>query len=685
MTSGQGVLLMKWRALRRLVMWVVQLGLPVIVLAGCAIETPTPLIPTFTPAATLVLPLATPSRQVISSLPATLSPTPAQIEPSATEIPGQRPVSGWTFFSNPDFVNGVAVEHNRVWAATGGGVTVWNMLTGQKQVYTTSDGLVEIQANDVVYCPLPEERLVVAHEAGVLSVYSVSRKKWDQIPITFTDGSSLAGVQTLACDLSGERLVAGARNGLGILDLKTRAWKRMDQVDGLALEDIRSLEVRGQTMWLAAGKVGGYLILGKTAFALNRESGLPSGDLNDVALAPDGNVWMGYPTGLVRYKDRVWTPYGSTSPNGIPFRSVDQVEISPDGEIWIASANEGVCPFDAVKLQCPIIYPDPPNFPYTDLITDALGTFVGTDGDGIRALVDEQVRRMAFETGQLSSNQVYDFAEDGEGRLWVATARGVDIFDPAQPELPWEHISSRPNQLAAPTVKGLQAAKDGMWFYYQNQPQASFFDGHDWRQMDSFRGITGEVQDTAVDQRGYVWFATDQGINIWDGISMRGFDSSSIDLPTNRFQALLALDGDMWAGTDRGLLRYHKFAWETVLPGASVQAIASDGAGGLLIGTDSGLIRFREDQGYIWIINLGEEAYLTPNITEISLDKQGNIWVGSAGDGLFLFDGHAWQHFTTANGLPANTIQSIYVDRLGGVWIAAAGGGGGGAVVRYMP
>jgi hypothetical protein len=471
----------------------------------------------------------------------------------------------------------------------------------------------------------------------------------------------------------------------------------MDQKDGLNLSDVRAVAVRGRNYWLAAGRMGGYLIMGSTAFNLNRESGLPPGDMLDVTLAGEGYTWFGYPTSLVRYKDRVWTPYTSNGRNGIPFLKVDQVEAGVDGKIWIASANEGACPFDPLLMQCNTIYPDTPGYPITDLTSGEWGTYVGTDGDGVRVLGGDKVDRLVFEAGQLASNEVFDLAEDAEGRLWLATGRGVNILNPADTSEPWKQMApaaertgpAAVGQLLAGGVAGLQPVPNGMWFTYHNRRAASFFDGQTWSHLDEFSGLTGQVLDTAVDQRGYIWFATDQGLNIWDGLTMRSFDSSATGLPTNRFQALLAQNGTMWVGTDRGLLRYNRFTWELVLPGVSVQAISRDERsglnGGLLLGTNLGLIRYRDEQAFTWIINLGEEAFLSPNITEVALDQQGNIWAGSAGDGLFFYDGKAWQHFSTANGLPANTIQSIHVDRLGGVWISALTGAGGGALVRYMP
>jgi ligand-binding sensor domain-containing protein len=655
-------------------------------LSGCVTQTPGGLTSTATPEPTsTLLATITVSPVVTVTQPAAPTSTAVQIEPSVTEVPDQRPASGWKLFSNPDFVNGVAAEHQRVWAATSGGVLLWDLESEERQLFTTSDGLVEIQGNDVIYCPLPEEQVIVAHETGVLSVYSLARGKWDQIPITFEDGSTLVSVQALVCDSGGERLVAASRSGLGILDWKTRAWRRMDQADGLNLADIRSVAMRGQSIWIAAGRVGGYLILGSTAFSLNRESGLPAGDMLDVTLSSDGYTWFGYPTGLVRYKDRVWTPYSSTGQNGIPFTSIDQVEVGPDGKIWIGSANEGACPFDPKLIQCATIYPDTPGFPLTDLSSGEWGTLVGTDGDGVRVLSEDQVLRLTYDGDQLSSNIIYDLAEDGQGRLWVVTASGIDILDLAQPQLPWEHIVPGANQGISGSVAGLQPAPNGIWLYYQAQRYASFYDGQSWSRPDKFNGLTGQVLDTAIDQRGYVWFATDQGLNMWDGISMRGYDSTTTGLPTDRFQALLAVDGSMWVGTDRGLLRFNRFTWELALPGVSVQSIAVEGSDELLLGTDQGLIRFRDGQAYYWIVNLGKDVYLSPNITDVIVDKQGKVWAGSAGDGLFVYDGSTWQHFTTANGLPANSIQSIYLDKLGGVWIAATTGAGGGGLLHYMP
>jgi signal transduction histidine kinase/DNA-binding response OmpR family regulator/ligand-binding sensor domain-containing protein len=46
-----------------------------------------------------------------------------------------------------------------------------------------------------------------------------------------------------------------------------------------------------------------------------------------------------------------------------------------------------------------------------------------------------------------------------------------------------------------------------------------------------------------------------------------------------------------------------------------------------------------------------------------------NLWVGSRYYGLFRFDGNKWTHYTKSNGLPSNTVISIYEEKPEKVWV----------------
>jgi len=659
-------------------------------LAACALEgnlpvqensTPSPLAPekvedyATRPAQALIV--STTTNAVPTFRPTSTSqraPTRAALAPS-----------GWSVYSNPDFVQGLAVYEHHLWAATLGGVVDWDLETLTPVVYTPREGLVEIQSNDVTICPMPEERVIVSHEAGNLSAYNLRLKKWSQIPISFDDGSILKGVTALFCDTNNNRLLVGSAGGLGILDLKTMHWEHLGAEDGLQADTILSIDVVGQSIWVAAGKQSAFLIMGRSVFPFNGASGFPSGPVNDLSVAPDSTVWFAYPTGLVRYKDKRWYSYGSQSlSGGIPFKSVDQVEVMDDKTIWIASANEGICPFDRVTHFCSTIYPAPQGSPITDLVVGINGiAYASTDGEGILVLQKDQRSALLVNQQKLVSNNILDISENRDGVLYIATDRGINKIDPARPNEPWDKIVPQAQGLVFSKISGVLPIATGIWYASEDEPRVSFQNETGWLNLDSSKGISGRVLDLAIDQRGYAWFATDKGVDIWDGVTMRSYGSGT-GLPGNEFRKLFAEDDAMWVGTDQGLLRYQWLQWNVIISGTSVNDIARDKEDGLLLGTDEGLVLYDGSQSFQWMITLDGRIIKDLQVTALSVDRRGDLWVGTAQDGLFHYDRQTWEQFDTTRGMPTNTIRTIFTDRLGAVWVAATTGQGGGGLVRFM-
>ena len=62
-------------------------------------------------------------------------------------------------------------------------------------------------------------------------------------------------------------------------------------------------------------------------------------------------------------------------------------------------------------------------------------------------------------------------------------------------------------------------------------------------------------------------------------------------------------------------------------------------------------------------------------------DRQGNIWVGTQGNGVMRYNGGNRQNFTTTDGLSNNQVVEILEDRDGILWFGTDGGG----ITRYDP
>ncbi len=67
-------------------------------------------------------------------------------------------------------------------------------------------------------------------------------------------------------------------------------------------------------------------------------------------------------------------------------------------------------------------------------------------------------------------------------------------------------------------------------------------------------------------------------------------------------------------------------------------------------------------------------------MTSAAADAKGRIYFGTAGGGLVVYDGNQWKYFNQTDGLASNTINDLYVDKAGVVWIATNAG-----VTRYKP
>ncbi|WP_394129555.1 two-component regulator propeller domain-containing protein [Shewanella maritima] len=152
------------------------------------------------------------------------------------------------------------------------------------------------------------------------------------------------------------------------------------------------------------------------------------------------------------------------------------------------------------------------------------------------------------------------------------------------------------------------------------------------------------VNDIVTDQSGYLWIATQAGLNRYDGDSIKIYLKSSPMGPSaNHVQQLyLSKSGQLWLATlNDGLNRYHAQ-------------------------TDS----FEH-------FNQADSGLPQSGINDISEDKQGNIWLGSE-QGVFVFSLSSLtvtQHFKLhQSGLTGESISHVFRDDTMRIWVAHENG-----------
>ncbi|MFW2403423.1 MAG: two-component regulator propeller domain-containing protein [Gammaproteobacteria bacterium] len=221
-------------------------------------------------------------------------------------------------------------------------------------------------------------------------------------------------------------------------------------------------------------------------------------------------------------------------------------------------------------------------------------------------------------------------------------------------------------------------------------PSFEHFDQRDGLSNNSVMGI---LQDT----QGFMWFATENGLNRFDGYEFRQYHGDRRDpgaLPGDWIWEI-AQDaaGDLWLATEGGgLVRWeHQRDRFTAyrsgpdgLPSDLVRAVMTDPRGVVWAGTrQDGLVRLDPGSGAIthYRHEFDDPASLGNDmIYALHAGRDGEIWVGTdAGLDLLDSDTGAFTHFrhdpNDTSTLSNGRVIDIEQDHTGALWIGTFGGG----------
>ena len=273
----------------------------------------------------------------------------------------------------------------------------------------------------------------------------------------------------------------------------------------------------------------------------------------------------------------------------------------------------------------------------------------GTTENGLYKYDGKSFSRYLVTDG-LISNEIYCLLEDANGKIWIGTKAGLSLYD-----------GKTFTKIEIPLPQDLPPNKNEL---YRNS-----------------RWIFSMMQT----KNGNLWFATIDGVFIYDGKSFTPFVVSSTAggfLSTNHNIERMLEDnaGNIWFGVraNEGVYRYdgksvtnlkleelfqegpkpkpHTWAWPQV----------QDKDGNIWFGNWGGAYRYDGKS----FTSFTKKDGLYGGVTRIIEDKNGNLWFGGdAGAGLSRYDGKSFTRFTTRHGLINNSIWSILEDKAGNIWI----------------
>ncbi len=160
-----------------------------------------------------------------------------------------------------------------------------------------------------------------------------------------------------------------------------------------------------------------------------------------------------------------------------------------------------------------------------------------------------------------------------------------------------------------------------------------------------------EIHKIVQDSHGFIWIATTYGLVRYDGYQIKLYNTGNSrdnGLITNHIKDIIeSQDHKLWLATDKGVGRFDFL-------------------------TNS--FKFYNQE------NTGSEYIIENNVNTLTLDKDGNVWIGWAGDGIDVLDpekGHIL-HLDSTNpdsGLTYDWITTLFTDSNNNIWAGTWKGG----------
>jgi ligand-binding sensor domain-containing protein len=175
------------------------------------------------------------------------------------------------------------------------------------------------------------------------------------------------------------------------------------------------------------------------------------------------------------------------------------------------------------------------------------------------------------------------------------------------------------------------------------------------------------------DHTGAMWFCSHWGIARQNRDTIYRYPPYSGNDVMRPIQTYQDGQGTIWALRGYGVFRAHQDALEAVLTGVTPRSILADRDGNLWIGTNGdGLVRFRDKPVHMYTTADGLPSNVPMTVLE---GHDGTIWAGNNCGGLSRFDGKRFATYSEKDGLLNSCVWALAEDGHKDLWIGTWGGG----------
>ena len=454
---------------------------------------------------------------------------------------------------------------------------------------------------------------------------------------------------------------------------------------------------------------------------------LPTGSVLSLKTDRAGALWIGTETGAARLLRGEFQTIEQTKG-----KSISAILIVPERNSVILAGNGQIfeCRLNENNLDVEIIPNQPVSatvgsdsnqpLPITSLAVSRNVLLAGTQKRGLLRLEDD-TKILGEVMSRPRSFFVNALAKTANGDLWLGAqaAKGESGLFLA-------NDISRPEKIGASlgTVTALASDDVGNLYVGTSERGAFHFRGREQLENFTFENTAGGLRSNniltvLVDRESVVWFGTDRGAFRYDPNAPRN-EQIAFDPESNFVRTLFQMRaGLIFAGTNRGLFSVDESrkGWHENrnFVGKTIFGVTEIDNGQLLVGTANGLFvngraqsaavsngkqindsvrAIRQFQNKIYLANFGRgleqvdgdsrtivlpgndavSANASREITCLHVENDQNLWIGTARNGVFIFDGKRFLQLPALQKLNQSVVRAINGSAETGIWFATEKG-----------
>ena len=444
------------------------------------------------------------------------------------------------------------------------------------------------------------------------------------------------------------------------------------------------------------------------------KQGFPGGPVYAIAQTPDGYLWLGTESGLVRFDGLNFRLFNHTNSAAFPAGPVLDLMTDAEGNLWIRPQSRnmlryrdgtfqdvlpdldgersgvtamcrgakgealfdilaaGTFIFDGGKFSKLISAADLPNILIISMAQTGDGKiWMGTRDAGLFYMREGQ---MYAVTKELPDKKVNSLLAVNDHELWIGTDNGVVRWNGNEASITrvsdsLDHVQAlcmtrdRGSNIWLGTAKGLLRMNAGGVF----SPESDY-------------GSTGSVNAIFEDREGNLWVGSTQGIERLRDSAFLTYSVSTNLSSQGNGAIYIDAEGRTWFAPAEGGLHWRKGGQTGQVKTAGLDRDVvyslTGGKGELWVGRRRGGLTHLRINGSSFTAETytRAEGLAQNSIYAVHQSRDGTLWAGSVSGGLARLKDGKFTTYTTANGLPSNTVTAILESSDGTMWFGTANG-----------